>query len=703
MYSKEEVNNFLKETKQLLKQEIKDINDAQNAVNDLRDVIHFHDFRYYVEAEPIISDYDYDQLYKKLQKLEETYPELVDADSPTQRVGKGLTKEFPQVAHLVPMLSLDNSYNEEDLLDFDKRVKNLSGQPEIQYCVEPKLDGSSVSIVYEDNKLLRGVTRGDGVMGEDITPNVKVLRSVPLKADFSKHGIKTIEIRGEVVIQKEKFKVFNEQRIESGQTALANPRNAAAGSLRLQDAAEVAKRNLEAVLYHISYAVDAQGNDLLGEKLKTRGENLKMLKQLGFKTPATEHKVLDSIKEVLAYCEEWQEKRDAYKYEIDGMVIKVDDIALEEKLGATTHHPRWAMAYKFGARQAHTTLREVVFQVGRVGNITPVAKLDKVQVGGVVVSSISMFNEDFIKEKDLHIGDEVVIERAGDVIPYIVMAVKSARNGDEKPIIFPTHCPSCNSELVRAEEEAAWRCVNINCPAQVLERLIHFASRDAMEISGLGGAIVEKFVNQGWLKKISDIYNLPYDEIEKLEGFGEKSVAKLRKSIENSKQRPLSRLIFGLGIRHVGASTAKLLADNVECVEELKNWDEEKLSSLYDVGPKVAQSIYNFFQQEENLELIKTLEAAGVQVCKDKHEKNASADGKLGGITILFTGSMEKFSRTEAKKLAEEAGANVANALSSKVDYLVVGADPGSKVDKAKKLRTVKIINEEEFLRMINE
>lgn len=703
MYSEKEINDFLKETKNLLKAEINNINDAQNAVNDLRDVIHFHDFRYYVEADPIISDFDYDYLYKTLRKLEEEYPELSDPDSPTQRVGKGLTKEFPQAAHLVPMLSLDNSYNEEDLVDFDKRVKNLAGQTEIKYCVEPKLDGSSISIVYEDNKLLRGVTRGDGVMGEDITPNVKVLRSVPLKADFSKFGIKTIEIRGEVVIQKEKFKVFNQQRIESGQTALANPRNAAAGSMRLQDAAEVAKRNLEAVLYHISYAVDNEGNDLLGEKLKTRGENLKMLKQLGFKTPATEHKVVNNIQEVLAYCEEWQQKRDEYKYEIDGMVIKVDDIGLEEKLGATTHHPRWAMAFKFGARQAHTTLRDVVFQVGRVGTITPVAKLDKVQVGGVEVSSISMFNEDFIKEKDLRIGDEVVIERAGDVIPYIVMAVTSARNGDEKPIDFPTHCPSCNSELVKTEEEAAWRCVNINCPAQVLERLIHFASRDAMEISGLGSERIEKFVENGWLKKISDIYNLPFVEIEKLKGYGQKSVTKLKKSIEISKQRTLSRLIFGLGIRHVGASTAKLLADNVDCVEELKDWTEERLNGLYDVGPKVALSIFNFFQQEENIELIKKLEAAGVQVCKDKHENKASENGKLSEITFLFTGSLEKFSRTEVKRMAEEAGANVANALSSKVDYLVVGADPGSKVDKAKKLRTVKIINEDEFLKMIND
>ena len=697
MYHEADIKDFMNLTKKVLHTEFSNLTEAQNLVNDLRDVIHFHDYRYYVQSEPLVTDFEYDSLYKKLKKIEAEYPSLITDDSPTQRVGKGLTKDFPQVPHLAPMLSLDNSYDENDLYDFDRKVKELSGLNNLAYCVEPKFDGAGMSLVYTDDVLVRGATRGDGVIGEEITNNIIVMRSIPMRAAFSKYGIKTIEIRGEVVIQKDKFKEFNKKRIEDGLSPLANPRNAASGSLRIQDSAEVAKRNLEGVLYHISYCVDADGRDMIGRGLKSRDENIKMLHSLGFKTPYDEHTKAKDIDGVIKFIDEWAAKRDDYKYEIDGMVVKVDDINMEERLGATSHHPRWAIAYKFSARQARTKLLKVEFQVGRIGTITPVAKLEPVSVGGVTVSSISMFNEEFIEEKDLRIGDDVLIERAGDVIPYIVMSLKDGRDGSEHKVHFPHECPSCGTKLIK--EEAAWRCTNINCPAQVLERLIHFASRDAMEITGLGAAIITKFYEAGWLKSIPDIYNLPFDEIQTLEGFGEKSVEKLKQSIETSKTRSMARLMFGLGIRHVGETMSKGIASHVNCLEDLKDWDMEKLAGIDDVGPKVAESIYNFFHTESNLELINILKDFGLPVCEEKKEKNTG--GKLSGLTFLFTGTLQKYTRPEAKKLTEDAGGTVAGSLSAKVNYLVVGEDPGSKVDKAKKIGTVNIITEEEFEGML--
>ncbi len=707
MYTEQDIADFTKLTNKLVKIDREKIShdEASNIANDLRDVINFHDHRYYVLAEPIVTDFEYDSLFKLLKHIETEYPDLQTADSPTVRVAFGLTKEFPPANHLTPMLSLDNSYDEADLLSFDKKVKQLSSETEMEYAVEPKFDGTSISLVYENDKLSRAVTRGDGVVGEDVTPNIKTLKSVPLKANFSKYGIQTIEIRGEVIIQKETFKKFNKKREKEGLPTLANPRNAAAGSLRTQDAAEVSKRGLEAIMYHVSYAVDKNGDDLLGETLHSRSENLTMLHQLGFKTPRGVYKVFPNIKEVLDYCHEWGEKRDDYAYEIDGMVIKVNDLHLEEKIGTTSHHPRWAMAFKFSARNARTRLLKIDYQVGRVGTITPVAKLEPVPVGGVMVSSASMFNEDFIKDKDIRIGDTVVVGRAGDVIPYISDVIYDERTGDEQPVKFPTHCPACDSELVRTEEEAAWRCVNSTCPAQVFERILHFVSKDAMDISGLGKAIVERFIFQEkWIRSIVDIYDLPYDEIRELEGFGERSVEKLINSIENSKSRLAYRLLFGLGIRYVGETTARNLAEEVQCIEDLKDWDIERLLTVKDIGPKVAQSVYNYFQQEENIETILTLKNKyGVNTCTDKQQKSAQeGDGKLAGATLLFTGSLQQMARHEAKEMVEANGGKVASALSSKVDYLVVGEDPGSKVDKAKKLGTVKIITEDDFLKMIS-
>ncbi|EEP59882.1 DNA ligase, NAD-dependent, partial [Sulfurihydrogenibium yellowstonense SS-5] len=481
MYTDERQKELIKLTYEFLKLDAKKLTkeEAKKIVEDLREVIRFHDWRYYILAQPVISDYEYDKLFKLLKDIENKYPELITPDSPTQRIPSEITKVFPQVKHLTPMLSLDNSYNEADLRDFDRRVRELTGLDKVEYSVEPKFDGAGISLIYEKDLFVRGATRGDGEVGEEITNNLKVIKTIPLSAKFSQYGIDKVEIRGEVLIRKDLFKKMNEERLEEGLPLFANPRNAAAGSIRLQDPSEVAKRNLEAFVYHITYA-EKDGKNLLGTVLKKHSDNIKMLHELGFKTPYPVMKVCIGIEEVIQYCEEWQRKRDTYPYEIDGMVIKVNDISLYDKLGFTSHHPRWAIAFKFKARQATTKIINVVFQVGRTGAITPVAKLEPVEIGGVIVSSVSLINEDFIREKDIRIGDTVLVERAGDVIPYVVMVIKEARTGNEKPIEFPKTCPSCGSPIVKPPGEAVYRCVNINCPAQVIERLIHFASKDAM-------------------------------------------------------------------------------------------------------------------------------------------------------------------------------------------------------------------------------
>jgi len=702
MYSPEKEKELIQKTKELLKIDISSIKTLQEAVKiikELREVIKYHDWRYYVLANPVISDYEYDRLFRMLVELEEKFPELITPDSPTQRVASELTKEFPQVRHLAPMLSLDNSYNEEDLRDFDRRVREITGLDVVEYSVEPKFDGAGIALVYEDNLFVRGATRGDGIVGEDITQNLKTIKTIPLSADFKSYGIKTIEIRGEVLIRKDLFKKINQERLEEGLPPFANPRNAAAGSLRLQDPKEVAKRGLEAFVYQITYAVDEKGNNLLGTKIRKHHESIKMLYQLGFRSPYKEIKVCQGIDEVIDYCYQWQEKRDEYPYELDGMVVKVNDISLYDKLGMTSHHPRWAIAFKFKPRQATTRIIDVVFQVGRTGAVTPVAKLEPVEIGGVTVSSVSLINEDFIREKDIRIGDLVLIERAGDVIPYVVKVIKEARTGKEKPIVFPKNCPSCGSPLVKPPGEAVWRCINVNCPAQVVERIIYFASKDAMDIRGLGEAIVRKFYKLGFLRSIPDIYRLPYDKIKQLEGFGEKSVENLRRSIEESKHRPIHRLITGLGIRYVGKVTAKTLAKYINCVEELKDWTVEQLVQLPDIGYVVARSIYDFFHNEQNIKMIYELKELGVQTCKEKQE---IVEHIFDGKTFVFTGSLRCCSREVAQEIVEKLGGKVTNSVSRKTGYVVVGENPGSKLRKAQQLG-VKTITEEEFIQMIRE
>jgi DNA ligase (NAD+) len=663
-------------------------------IDDLRDVLRFHEYRYYIQSDPLISDFEYDTLYKQLEALEAANPDLIVPDSPTQRVAKGLTKEFPTVQHLVPMLSLDNSYNSEDLVDFDRRARELTGLNEIEYCVEPKFDGASISLIYENDQLARGATRGDGVQGDDITPNIRQIRTIPLSARFSKHGLQTVEIRGEVLINKNNFKKFNDQLTEQGLPPLANPRNAAAGTLRIKDPAEVRRRNLEAFVYHVSYYTLIDG----GTDLHKHSQTLEMLWDMGFRSPDKEKKVLKGIQAVVDYCNDFEAHRDDLPYEIDGMVIKVNDFELQDRMGMTTHHPRWAIAYKFKARQATSKLLRVEYQVGRTGNISPVAKIEPVHIGGVTVSSISLFNEDVIREKDIRIGDTVLVERAGDVIPYIVKPLTELRNGDETPIKFPTHCPSCGDQLYRSQDEAAWRCVNISCPAQTLERLMHFASKDAMDIRGLGAANIEKFYKLGLLTSIPQIYQLDYEGIGQLEGFGKKSIDNLKTAIENSKTQPLHRLIFALGIRYVGETMAKTLAHAINHLLDLQNFDEEALQNLEDVGPKVAGSVVQFFKNHDNIEMLKALEVLGLSLKNDK--KEVINGGNLQGQTFLFTGTLSKLKRSEAEEMVEQNGGKIVSGVSSKLNYLVVGEDAGSKLEKAKKIATIRIISEDQFLEM---
>ncbi|HQR00849.1 MAG TPA: NAD-dependent DNA ligase LigA [Ferruginibacter sp.] len=664
-------------------------------VETLRDLLRFHEYRYYVQNDPLISDFEYDTLYKQLEQYEKEHPGSVTPDSPTQRVGKGLIKDFPKVQHLVPMLSLDNSYNADDLLDFDRKARELSGLDSIEYCVEPKFDGASISLIYEHDLLSRGATRGDGEIGDEITPNIKQIRSVPLSAKFSDYGIDQVEIRGEVLMTKNNFKAYNDALMEEGLPPLANPRNAAAGSLRIKDTAEVGRRNLEAFLYHVSYVSTGKKPSVP----ETHSAMLEMLWNVGFRSPKKEMKVLKGIDAVIGHVQEFEKQRDDLGYEIDGMVIKVNDLKLQDKLGMTSHHPRWAVAFKFKARQGTSKLLSVEYQVGRTGAVTPVAKIEPVQVGGVTVSSISIHNEDYIREKDLKLGDTILIERSGDVIPQIVKSFAELRTGAEKKIKFPTHCPVCDSELYKPADEAVWRCVNINCPAQIVEGIIHFVSKDAMDIRSFGEANVRRFYELGFLKDIPGVYTLPWDEIRKMDGFGEKSIAKLQQAIEDSKKQPLHRVIYALGIRYVGETTAKTLANAVEHLLQFTDYSEEQLQQLEDVGVKVAKTVYEFFHNKNNIQLLRELEKRGVQLNNEK--KNLATGGNLSGQTFLFTGTLAKLKRSAAEELVEQNGGSILSGVSAKLNYLVVGEDAGSKLEKAKKIATIKIITEDDFLKLL--
>jgi DNA ligase (NAD+) len=668
-------------------------------IDELRQALKFHEYRYYILSDPLIADEEYDRMYKVLEALETTHPELVVRDSPTQRVAKGLTKDFPTIQHLVPMLSLENSYNADDLKDWDRKARELSGLETVEYCIEPKFDGASISIIYENDFLTRAATRGDGVEGDEITTNIRQVRSLPLSALFSEYGLQQVEIRGEVLMSKKSFKKYNEELAAQNLPPLANPRNAASGSLRIKDPEEVKRRNLEAFLYHLSYYTTTGNRGVKKTAVHSHSATLEMLWDLGFRSPVKEKKVVDGIDAVISYCNEFEAGRDNLPYEIDGMVVKVNDSSLQDKLGMTTHHPRWAIAYKFKARQGTSKLRAVEFQVGRTGSITPVAKIDPVPIGGVTVASVSLFNEEVIKEKDLMIGDTVLVERAGDVIPYIVKSQAELRDGTEKKIKFPKQCPVCNHTLVKPEEEAVWRCLNPNCEAQVVERIIHFVSKDAMDIRSFGEANVRKFFEMGLLKNIPGIYHLDFEALGKMEGFGTKSVTNLREAIEKSKTQPLHRVIFGLGIRYVGETTAKVLTNAVEYLPDFQSFSLEELQNLEDVGPKVAGSVYEFFHNSDNLILLKELEKAGLHLKNEK--KQHAVRGNLQGQTFLFTGTLTQLKRSEAETMVEENGGKLLAGVSSKLNYLVVGDDAGSKLEKAKKIQSIKVITEQEFMQLM--
>ena len=697
MYSLQQTREFQKTTEAFLKK-CGDSSYVRTNLDTLRRLLRYHEYRYYILADPHISDFEYDQLYKALETLEKENPKLITKDSPTQRVAVGLTSGFPKVEHLVPMLSLENSYNADDLIDWDRKAREVARLDVIEYCVEPKFDGASISLLYENDWLVRGATRGDGITGDAITPNIKQVRAIPLSAKFSAFGLQLVEIRGEVMMNKNNFSKYNLQLAEQNLPPLANPRNAAAGSLRIKDPNEVKRRNLEAFLYNISFYQPEMKK--LPEHLQTHAGILEMLWNLGFRSPEKEKKVLKGIDAVIAYCEAYEKKRDELPYEIDGMVIKVNAIELQDKLGVTTHHPRWAIAFKFKARQGTSKLRTVEFQVGRTGSITPVAKIDPVPIGGVMVGSISLFNEDVIREKDLRLGDTVLVERAGDVIPYIVKPLVDLRNGDEKKIKFPSHCPVCKDELYKIPDEAAWRCNNINCEAQVLERMFHFTSKDAMDIRGFGEANIRKFYDLKFLSTVPGIYKLPYEKIGALEGFGKKSIENLQASVEKSKEQPLHRLLYALGIRYVGETTAKTLARSVKHALDFQKFSIEQLQELEDIGPKVAGSIFQFFQNDDNILMLKELEAAGVHLEKKKEEKS-EAVSTLNGQTFLFTGTLPTLKRNEAEEMVELHGGKLSGSVSSKLNFLVAGEDAGSKLEKAKKIGSIRIIDESEFLTII--
>lgn len=681
--------------------------EPRELIGQLVEILIFHEHRYYVLNDPLISDTEYDQLYKKLEALESDYPNLIQADSPTQRVSSDLTEDFPSVPHLKPMLSLDNSYNAEDLMDFDKQIRKLTGKgpnEKIDYCVEPKFDGGTIVIVYEDNKLVRAATRGNGALGEEITNNARAIRSIPVHAEFGKAGIYRAELRGEAIIRKSRFHEINNKREEDGKSLFANPRNAATGGLRVKDHKDVISRGLEAFIYQISVGEDENSRDMT-DAFGGHDNAIEFLSNLGFKVPVAERKLCKNIHEVIKFCHHWEEKREDYDYEIDGMVVKVNDFKLQEICGSTSHHPRWAIAFKFKAKQATSKLLQVEYQVGKTGAITPVAKIEPVPLAGVTVSSISLHNEDFISSKDIRMGDIVLVERAGDVIPYIVKPMEELRTGEEVIISFPTHCPSCDSLLVRPEGEAAWRCINNVCPAQSLQKMIHHVSKDGMDIDGFGKSLVERFAELGWLQDISDIYRLDYEQVAALEGFGPRSAENLRASIELAKENPIHKLLQSLSIHHLGKKASKLIAEKVPHVLELANWTEEDYTNINEIGPVLANNMIDFFRVEGNLELLKRLESYGVNLIQTEKDKplEVKADAPLSQKTILFTGSLQKMTRTEAQKIAAGAGAKNISAVSSNLDILVVGEKAGSKLKKAEALGTVQILTEDEFLNLIGE
>lgn len=657
-------------------------NEAKKHIEKLRDEINYHNHQYYVENNPVISDYEYDMLLKKLETLEKEYPDLVTHDSPTQRVGEQPLEGFKQVEHTTAMLSLDNAYSYDELREFDERVKKNVG--EVEYICEPKIDGLSIALIYEKGVLTRGITRGDGVKGDEVTANLKTIHSIPLRLRGT--ILQNAEVRGEVYFPISAFKKFNKEQEKKGEQVFANPRNAAAGSIRQLDPRIVATRPLDIYLYYLIHA---------DKKFQSHEEALEILHEVGFRVNPLIKKV-KNIEEAITYCEDLEKKRENLDYEIDGVVLKVNLLAQQNELGSTIKHPRWAIAFKFTAKQATTRLNDIVIQVGRTGALTPVAVLEPVQVGGVTVSRATLHNFDELKRKDIRIGDMVLVERSGDVIPQVVKPIIEKRTGHEKTKTIPRKCPVCGTDVVRTLDEVAVRCPNKRCPARLKWRIEYFASRDAMDIDHLGGQTVDKLIDKGLVDTIADLYTLTKEDVLKLEGFKQKSVQNLLDSIEQSKHQGLARLIFGLGIRHVGKFAAQLLAAQFSSIDELGEASAEQLTQIHGLGEKTAEAIATFFATEENQELIRKLKKIGI-----KTKQGVSKESQpLRGKKFVFTGGLQTLSRPDASDLVMKKGGMVSTAVGKDIDYVVVGADPGSKYDKAKKLN-IKIIDETEFKQLV--
>jgi DNA ligase (NAD+) len=664
--------------------------DVRKDIDRLRREIRRHNHLYYVLDDPKITDREYDTLYKKLKSIEDANPGLITPDSPTQRVGGKRLESFPVVKHIMPMMSLDNTYSAEDIRDFDKRVKKGVKNDRVEYVVELKFDGVSASLLYEDGGWILGATRGDGAKGDDVTQNLKTIRSIPLS--FSEDADKIpgrIEIRGEVYMTKKAFEKLNKEKGLSGEEPFANPRNAAAGSLKLLDPNIVRTRGLDIYIWGIGHYE--------GIKFKTHIEVLDYIKKAGFRVNP-HHKLCTTIEEVIEYCNFWEDKRGKLDVEIDGMVLKVNDLRLRNILGATSKSPRWAIAYKFPAEQALTEVEDIIVQVGRTGTVTPVALLRPVHLSGTTVSRATLHNFDEIERLGVKIGDKVYVEKSGEIIPKILSVAKEKRTGKEKVFRIPSECPACGSRLVNLPEEVALRCENVGCKAQIKEALLHFASRDAMDIEGMGTAIVDQMVDKNIVKDYGDLYSLKIGDIKKLERMADKSANNLIDAIEKSKSSDLHRLVYGLGIRHVGERTAWVLAEHFGSINTLKGACIEDLTGISEIGPVVAESIFNFFRSKENLEILKKLKDDGIKMSQSAPK---GSSGVLAGKRIVVTGTLKSFTRSEAEELIRKLGGEASSGVSKNTDFLVAGVEAGSKLGTARTLG-VKILTEEEFKKVVS-
>jgi DNA ligase (NAD+) len=662
--------------------------DAARRIEELRELIHRHDYLYYVLNQPEISDAEYDRLVRELKELEKKHPDLVTPDSPTQRVAGQPVEAFASVEHKVAMLSLDNAMDVAALREFEARLKRALPGAEFEYVCEPKVDGLGVALLYEQGRFVRGATRGDGRVGEDVTQNLRTVRAVPTRLHGPLAHCRELEVRGEVFMPRRDFQKLNAALEEAGRPAFANPRNAAAGTVRQKDPAITARRPLDIFCYHVSYAEPAS--------LATHWETLEALKASGFKVNPRSKRCPD-MEAVLAYCQTLEAERDALGYDADGVVVKVDSLEQQRRLGATAHHPRWAIAYKFAARQATTRVLDIKINVGKTGALTPTAQLEPVELAGVTVSRASLHNEDEIRKKDIRVGDTVLIERAGDVIPYVVQVVLAKRPPKSKPFSFPTHCPVCGGKAYRPEGEAIWRCTNVSCPAQLKERLLHFGSRRAMDIEHLGEAVVNQLVDKELVKDFADLYHLTVDQLADLERLAEKSAQNLVAAIQGSKDRGLARLLNALGIRMVGERVAQLLADRFGKMERLMQANEAEIGSIWGIGPQIAQSVAKFFSEPRNRKTIERLKVAGVSMV----EAGAAEGAKpLAGKSFVLTGGLDSMTRDDAKDLILKLGGRVTGSVSKKTDYVVVGTDPGSKAEDARRLG-IETLSEAEFLKLV--